>query len=706
MPYSLDIKQLRKDAGLTQSQLAYRLGMTQSQISKLENSNRIDTDLLVKIADALMITPNELMNYSREMPKPFEVENTGQALYQYLEKLKLYIDQNQSVLSSARQDTRINDLTQAIHQMQETANRIGRRPRVAIVGNFSSGKSAMINTMLGQNILEIALPATTSLCTYILHSSERPDYLKDDEVWIFSSKEDGSMWTDSLLSFQDETEQMCMMSGSKELLLRYGTRQNAPKNSRASAALIFSDAELLKSCALIDSPGLNEIESAMQNSMAITGLMQADIIMFLSSCTSCMSGYEASIIQFLISSQKQKYPQSDYLRTLYIVASRADLVSPEELDTKKMLDLECCEKTFLREMGIKKEDISSRYFYYSALQCELRKPFEDDLRMLLNKWPQRSQEILGSYLKKSVENMKETLAACQKELNEKNRLKKKFLFQLQEYQKKHEQLQFWQQKRWAQLDENLIRLAEESEKACLEEYQKLINPDEIARLLEERFHHGKKKQDLQNLYTYLFSQLNLRFQESAKYYIGQAGLLISRIMDDILSAYTAKAEELNFLEIYKNLNSIANTLKKNILPGQTISTALAVQPVGIGSVCAASTAGIFMPAIFNTGVLISGLLAGFKITSAGREKWIAGQVINMCNDNKVWEQCQKQLHIYWKEIRKYVLDLKEQITQMVQNQFEDLHRLSEENSDDKEQYQAQYMALEEFLNNVPMIPLD
>ena len=103
------------------------------------------------------------------------------------------------------------------------------------------------------------------------------------------------------------------------------------------------------------------------------------------------------------------------------------------------------------------------------------------------------------------------MAACQKELNEKNRLKKKFLFQLQEYQKKHEQLQLWQQERWAQFDENLTRLAEESEKACLEEYHKLINPDEIARLLEERFHHGKKKQDLQNLYTYLFSQLNLRF---------------------------------------------------------------------------------------------------------------------------------------------------------------------------------------------------
>jgi transcriptional regulator with XRE-family HTH domain len=65
MTFGQIIKQCRKKAGLTQSQLAEKLGVSYVNISQIENGHRIPKpDTVVKIANALGLAPLELLKAS------------------------------------------------------------------------------------------------------------------------------------------------------------------------------------------------------------------------------------------------------------------------------------------------------------------------------------------------------------------------------------------------------------------------------------------------------------------------------------------------------------------------------------------------------------------------------------------------------------------------------------------------------------------
>ena len=60
VPYNL--RRLRKNAGLTQKQLASVIGITQARISSIENgsSKEVTNDVLQKLAKGLVIAPEQL----------------------------------------------------------------------------------------------------------------------------------------------------------------------------------------------------------------------------------------------------------------------------------------------------------------------------------------------------------------------------------------------------------------------------------------------------------------------------------------------------------------------------------------------------------------------------------------------------------------------------------------------------------------------
>ncbi len=63
-PLVLRLKQLRKAAGLTQAQLAEKVGVYQGTISDHERgkATRIDLSLIERLAEALGVEPGELFN--------------------------------------------------------------------------------------------------------------------------------------------------------------------------------------------------------------------------------------------------------------------------------------------------------------------------------------------------------------------------------------------------------------------------------------------------------------------------------------------------------------------------------------------------------------------------------------------------------------------------------------------------------------------
>lgn len=691
MPYKLDIKKLRTDAGITQQQFAYRLGMSQSQVSKLENSAKIDSDLLMRISEALMASPNELLNYSSHYSSTITVDHKGHLLFLYLQQLSAYLSQNCPTIPSGGGFPELAMLEASIHTLSRQAYLIGRRPRIAILGNYSTGKSTLANTLLGENIIEQAIQASTSCCIYILHTSERPPYMQGSDVWVFHKDENGLAWDDSLLPDQKKTMQMCIASGSQELLQRHCTLQGSGHGSEASAALVFSDAALLKSCALIDSPGLNGIHFTSEERLATTSLAQADIILFLSSSTDCLSGHEAAILQFILSAKMQNSHPGTLaapFRSLYILSSRADLLSLDELQQKKEHDLDCCENTFLEELSLSREDIEPRFFNFSASNETLREPFEQDLKELLEEWPVYAQNRLASYLEATICNLKKSIQGYQGSLNGKEGPSG---YVAADLQKSEPQWELFCQAQWMELEESLNALARRSEEECLAAYTACMDKETITGLLKERFHHGRKKQDIQNLYTYIFTQINLKFEEIMHAYQEQADNAISNTLKQI-QAYGSQQKSPAF-----QANAPEGVNPYLISPSILAASVAAGELFPLFSFSAASS--IFMPAVLTIGAAISKFILTYTITSIGREKWLAKQFIDTCASHKVWESCQEQIQLYWENVIRAVKDLKE----LAEGHSQQPPKASGIPLGYQGQLSASLQAFEEFLDHIPKL---
>ena len=85
--FSKQLQKLRKQSGITQEQLAAKLGVTAQAVSKWENGSYPDGDLLPKIADIFDVSIDNLFISSRGYKEnPLTVKSLHFALTSYLEK--------------------------------------------------------------------------------------------------------------------------------------------------------------------------------------------------------------------------------------------------------------------------------------------------------------------------------------------------------------------------------------------------------------------------------------------------------------------------------------------------------------------------------------------------------------------------------------------------------------------------------------------
>jgi transcriptional regulator with XRE-family HTH domain len=66
----LRLKEIRLNKGLTQQELAIKLGITQQSIARYESEARkLDQDLIIKICLVLDVTPDELLGFEEAYKK-------------------------------------------------------------------------------------------------------------------------------------------------------------------------------------------------------------------------------------------------------------------------------------------------------------------------------------------------------------------------------------------------------------------------------------------------------------------------------------------------------------------------------------------------------------------------------------------------------------------------------------------------------------
>ena len=176
------------------------------------------------------------------------------------------------------------------HRIRETQRRLSDlRFHVAVVGEYSTGKSSFLNAMLQDEILPTALEECTAVVTRIRHADvETPMIETMDQTGQKKSIQMDALST--ALTFSEAQEQ--------EL-----------------AEVIISlplQGEFEKQVDFIDTPGVND-SSMRGDAITLKWLPQADAIVFL---THCMQAFKKSEIDFL----SNHVAKQDISRFLFIVS--------------------------------------------------------------------------------------------------------------------------------------------------------------------------------------------------------------------------------------------------------------------------------------------------------------------------------------------------------------------------------------------------
>lgn len=226
--------------------------------------------------------------------------------------------------------------------------------KVAIMGTFSSGKSTVINALIGSNVLpESAMPCTAIL-TFIQYGTneDRADVYMADEILSNGSVKSGECVQMSVKDFQNEYKYTLE---DEKTFKETGT---VPRFTKVKYAIMYCSKPLMEGgVSIIDSPGLED--KAIATELALQIAQEAQAIIYVAT----EKGYGGPDKEY-IESTFHNCPNN-----VFFVINKFDLVKKEERPSsleKAKLDLA---SVFTNQNGFNEELCNRRVFGISALRA-------------------------------------------------------------------------------------------------------------------------------------------------------------------------------------------------------------------------------------------------------------------------------------------------------------------------------------------------
>jgi len=536
---NFDLKDFRENyLKLTQSELAELMGIRQDRVSRLEKNLEIITTLeLRQLAKISGISMEEILGYERETPKKLKFENK----WYELQNIKKSIVENIKNFD-LNENIEYSEYKNKLVKFRKNIEKVIRKPRVVLSGKSNSGKSTMINSLIGYDKMPIDWTPTTSIVVYIKDISDRPNYI-EEELWIFK-KEKEEEWDDTRLYDEKYCRKWKIAGGSAELLKQYGTRKGNEYNQEIGSAVLFVDSPILKNCDILDVPGLVAgIES--DNKAADKSKAKADILIYLSQASSFIQPEDENFLKDAIDTLqpliKIKGTGLTSMSNLFIVATHADNIKPIT-KVKEICEDGCdrfsniLEKNFWKKYSdnsqklLSREDLKKRFFSYSINNEYLREKFEKELKNTIENIPLLLEmeilhalkeyiEIDAKYVDVEIERYNNLLnenKKTEKLVNEieKNEFKRKSKFQ----------------KNNKKVEDSIYELKIETKEIFTKKFYEILTEEYIIRAIDEKKYKNNKK-DLEQLMVYINSEVKDALEESLKITTKK----LKGIMDDYLS---------------------------------------------------------------------------------------------------------------------------------------------------------------------------
>jgi DNA-binding XRE family transcriptional regulator len=310
----IDLAALRKSAGLTQSQVAEALSLSQSQVSRYEND---PSEASIKLVKAW----TELCGDVRKTHGITLGENKRKKIVEALDSIYGWFRFSPPTQGAAD----LPDLAQMVTSIKKVA----RKPRIAVAGKFDTGKSTLLNYLLGGKHLPTAYQPTTSLVCHIRHIDDKPSW-QTEPVWIMKQ---GYNLDDP--DDQANAEENKLFAGGYDTLRFYaqhperlaGDAQPAVSIEGAVAAVVYLSSPVLEAADFIDLPGYENNESDREKAGLASSIF--DSLIYTSTTNGFFDGQDMIYLRVLLDKlppvtiNNKSYP----LANLFVLCTQVHAIS-------------------------------------------------------------------------------------------------------------------------------------------------------------------------------------------------------------------------------------------------------------------------------------------------------------------------------------------------------------------------------------------
>lgn len=520
---AFDLKSFREnEMKVTQVELAELIGVCPNSIAQMEKEpETITLDIIEKIARIAGKSLYEIVNYQPEVIPPLAVKDTFEKASYVKNTIVDYIDKYLKHI--------INDNQLRVERVASIRHLVGqmiRKPRIAFIGRSDSGKSTMVNALLGKDSMPIAWSPTTSIIVYIKHIDDKPAFIEDD-LWIFrkGKSEDDIGWDDTKLNDEQYCREWKIDSGEIGILKSYGTRTGDKYDVETiGSAVAFVDSPILKNVDLIDIPGFAGGRQS-DHVAAEQGRTLADVLIYLSTAAGFISSEDVFHLKDAIRSvgcpEKKGSNSLNPLSNIYVVATHADVVNcGNRVELTNIID-RACEDFYSKTLtdgfwdnrqecsgySYSKVDLRKRFFTYSNKITNTREEFESDLRHLVEQLP---EWILNNAIQCIKQFCKDQKLQIDQEIDEYRTLieqRDKVIHQLHEIdanESKRKQSVTAQKTRIISL---ISDCKAETRKLFNLSYSNVLDADHVIHVIKDKGFKNKKE-DLNRLVSRIISELD------------------------------------------------------------------------------------------------------------------------------------------------------------------------------------------------------
>lgn len=506
------LKDFREDyLKLTQAELAELIGVRQDRISRLEqNLDTISLEELVVLSKKTGKSLDEITNYKRDIPNKLEVKDSWNKV-RYIKSTIINYIKDYSPKNNLNYESKIGELRKNIEA-------IARKPRIVFSGKSDSGKSTMINALLGKEKMPTNWTPTTSIIVYVKDILDRPDYM-EEELWIFKKGKDEE-WDDTRLYDEKYCREWKIAGGNAEMLSQYGVRRGEEYNKDIGSAVLFIDSPILKNCDILDIPGITAgIDS--DNIAANQAKLKADVLVYLSQASGFLqtedANYLKEALEVLPPLEKIEGTGLSPMSNLFVVATHAHHINPRT-DLKKICDSGCdrftktLPESFWKRYSnnskrlFSEKDLRKRFFTYTTDIEDLREDFEKELKNTIENLPKLLENkvfnLTKEYAKNESSEMKREIENYEKLINKREDCSKL----LEEIKKNEPKRKFSLEENNRNVKNRIFDLDTETKKKFREDFNQMLTEENIIKIIDKRGYKNKKA-ELEELGSYISSEI-------------------------------------------------------------------------------------------------------------------------------------------------------------------------------------------------------